>query len=506
MNILKLTFSLLLLLFFYTNGFAQKKSWEWAIPLGNKIFTYEKYSEGLVQIRAEDPKSGNYLRGFMDEKGQIIIKPIYDWAESFSDGLALVSDQKMYFFINKKGEEVSPKFESAKSFSENLAAVKTDEKYGYINTLGEWIIKPTYQLAAKFSEGLAAVKIDGRYVYINTKGEIILDHKYLISDEFSEGLISIKNEEDQYGYMNKKGEIVIPCQYKASGDFSEGMALVGQSYDAYGFIDKKGTLVIPFQYSAASHFSQGLAAVKLYGKHGYINKKGKMVIPAKYDEALDFSEGLALVRLYKGNTKYMLDGYINIWGEEVIPIKFHQSLSFSNGLAKVYTEEKEGYIRYIPKYATPLELPNTADWEIHDLGNIINGLQIKLPKGTKTYNYETNNGISIFINDVISNAIEIEGLNTLDIKNERNWLDNSPSRWGLTWLIDHENEAYYTGLDLTAPKGHQITHSCYAQKFIGGKKFILNIDGITIDGSNVNNLSQEDCLMYLAAFRSLQIK
>ena len=53
----------------------------------------------------------------------------------FNDGLVEKDDDK-YGYINKKGDYViNPQFDAADSFSEGLAAVEDDDEYGYINKI-----------------------------------------------------------------------------------------------------------------------------------------------------------------------------------------------------------------------------------------------------------------------------------------------------------------------------------------------------------------------------------
>jgi hypothetical protein len=62
-------------------------------------------------------------------------------------------------FIDKTGNIViKPQFNSAWKFSQGLAAVFIGDKVGYIDKMGNIVIKPQFNSAWKFSEGLAAVQ------------------------------------------------------------------------------------------------------------------------------------------------------------------------------------------------------------------------------------------------------------------------------------------------------------------------------------------------------------
>ena len=91
---------------------------------------------------------------------KIVSKYTYDQAFPFSEGLARVSRNGYWGFINKNGEEViRPRYIHAKDFSEGLASVSLakieteedgyvrykDEKYGMINSNGKTIIDFNYE-------------------------------------------------------------------------------------------------------------------------------------------------------------------------------------------------------------------------------------------------------------------------------------------------------------------------------------------------------------------------
>src|SRR5262249_14998357 len=141
------------------------------------------------------------------------------------------------------------KYDWAESFSEGLAAAEIGDKWGYIDKTGEFVIPPQYEVAKKFSEGLAAVKIDGKFKFIDKTGKDIIQTPFHFVGEFSEGRAKVQDDNGYYGYIDKEGKIVIPLQFfPLVADFLHGYALV-QIPDGdfqktlqskYGYIDKQG--------------------------------------------------------------------------------------------------------------------------------------------------------------------------------------------------------------------------------------------------------------------------
>ena len=191
-------------------------------PGGVRLSISSGFFEGLAVAYTVDggeaaPAS---LAGYVDASGVLVIKPQFNVAGEFSDGLAAVGigendDAMKYGYIDKTGAwVVQPQFWSADPFSEGLArvAVKVEDgvKIGFIDKTGAWAVEPRFDDAHSFSEGLAIVW-----------------------------------ENDQCGYIDKAGTVVIPIDYQIAGfDFSGGAARVGGGFDGSpSYIDKTGRVI-----------------------------------------------------------------------------------------------------------------------------------------------------------------------------------------------------------------------------------------------------------------------
>ncbi|NOV04747.1 hypothetical protein GC097_32785 [Paenibacillus sp. LMG 31457] len=220
-------------------------------------------SEGLVLV--QDDKTEMY--GYIDRNGKIIIPIQYHEASSFSDGLALVKNDKHYQYIDKTGKVLidASQYISGKSFSEGLAAVAVQNKdrstveYGYIDTKGNMKIEPKYARAYSFSEGLAKVCV-GDSINEYSIGYIDENGAYKIGptlndsyDEtlISEGLVPIANGAG--GYMNKDGKVSIApvvtkdndnyLKHNMAEEFRNGIAKVSLSDGRIGYIDRTGRYI-----------------------------------------------------------------------------------------------------------------------------------------------------------------------------------------------------------------------------------------------------------------------
>ncbi|MGG3281020.1 WG repeat-containing protein [Paenibacillus solani] len=262
---------------------------------GNKLFECLKNKCGplyegraLFMDESRTPDGTRVTRyGYLNEQGEVAIKPIYHKAFNFSEGLARVNQGKASGFINTKGELVIPyRYSETFDFSEGKAVVKLSAKgkYGYIDTSGKMVISPQFDYAKQFSEDTAVVSVNGKYGYINSKGDYLLKPQFTNAQPFSEGLAFVERNGASF-YINKKGEKIIQF-IKAGGTFSGGLAPASRGR-TYGFIDKSGFFVIKPQFEWADSFYGDLAKVYLHTAisedyiEGYIDRRGNILWPPK---------------------------------------------------------------------------------------------------------------------------------------------------------------------------------------------------------------------------------
>ncbi|MFN8114970.1 MAG: WG repeat-containing protein [Bacteroidia bacterium] len=107
--------------------------------LAPKYLWLSNYSEGFVIFN-----DGGLKSGFMDLNGNVLIKPIFNRAYPFSNGLACVHSNGKCGYINTKGEIViEQNFTWGTPFKNGVATVTTkDDLYGLINEEGKFVFGP----------------------------------------------------------------------------------------------------------------------------------------------------------------------------------------------------------------------------------------------------------------------------------------------------------------------------------------------------------------------------
>jgi|GEM_PF-626606 len=198
------------------------------LKIPHKFEVADSFSEGLAAVKyssrpektmqiaapfnfpAKDEQVIPAKFGYINHEGQFVVKPNFDFALPFTEGLAgfgfrlsqteLLARKEKYVwdpgkdsptkwgFIDRSGTIVIPaKFDQVGAFSLGRAAIQISGKWGFIDHTGKVICAPKFEDARSFSEGLAAVKIDGKYGYIDRNGKMIIEPKYWKAGSFSDG-------------------------------------------------------------------------------------------------------------------------------------------------------------------------------------------------------------------------------------------------------------------------------------------------------------------------------
>ena len=289
--------------------------------------------------------------GYIDQAGQVVIQPQFNFASEFSEGLAVVKIDHKSGYITESGQIViQPQFIEAYNFSEGLAAVRIVsmwgysyiDKFGYIDKSGQIAIQPQFDQTSSFSKGLAAINIDNNWGYIDQTGQVVIQPQFNEALHFSEELASV-NIGTKWGYIDQTGRVIIPMKFDEALPFSEGLAAVWSNKKS-GYIDKTGQVVVQPQFDYAFSFYEGLAAVQINKKWGYINQTGEVVIQLQFDFAGGFAEGLAVVKI--GDQC----GYIDQTGQVIIQPQFYFAFNFSEGMALVMLGKDCRYIDKTGKF------------------------------------------------------------------------------------------------------------------------------------------------------------
>jgi len=206
----------------------------YTLPAGYDVADYGFDSNGIIIVC--DQTTENCFYGLYDVYGRQVVECKYRRIEHCDGDNYLVCDENGFWgFITKDGKQITAcMYVDAETFSDGLAVVSDGNAWGVIDESGNEVMDYTWNSfaplkAANFDTnvgssayafGVAAAQYGEYWALIDAKGEI----KFAIKSEtcpfgsLSGGLVSFC-ENELWGLMNSSGQIVVEPQFKGLGVF-----------------------------------------------------------------------------------------------------------------------------------------------------------------------------------------------------------------------------------------------------------------------------------------------
>lgn len=317
------------------------------------------------------PVKKNGKCGLIDSAYNVITPVIYDYCiPAFREGLARVNRDKLWGYIDSTGKEVIPCiYEDAEEFKDGIAVVTKDGKPYCINTKGkrdtcsrkpeEWWNKREINPQWRYINGYDVVHRGHLYGVVDSTGQIVVPLIY----ERIEGIGSLTNQNKRgysqeyykaqrfgkYGIIDVNGNELLPFVYDDISGYgtTSGCRMV-KNDKKWGMVNASWEEIVPCIYDGISMGwdARYVTIMNYVGgeysgkqKNGLMDMSGKIIVPMIYDQIWQFKNNRALVQ------KDSLFGFIDTAGNVVIPIKFQRLNSeFHNGLCLAYQNGKAGFI------------------------------------------------------------------------------------------------------------------------------------------------------------------
>lgn len=319
--------------------------------IDSKGKTIVEFEYGLISPHAgglivSKKKSGKYLRGFVSEKGQVIIPAEYQQVVSLNEKHLAVSDTKNQFAIyDTEGNSLTDfAYEYIRPYREAYYLVGQYNHQGLLSTNMELIIPPLYKDLQFYDHQIIATSYtqwdlhEGdtyQATFYFDDINFLEDRKLSNSADGKTGIVTWQNEylsflEDES--IEQSNEHVVVTRnslgrlkvYDSKGSslfrdsfeevqlynqvlFAKNNQADGHSWAAYNFQGKKINLS---NYQSFQKISDTFFEAKRNDKIGLIGSNGKEVSPFLYDELSEFENDCAIA-LY--NNGYGLINTNGLW-------------------------------------------------------------------------------------------------------------------------------------------------------------------------------------------------
>lgn len=170
-------------------------------------FGCSQSQQNLHQVHPLFPIVLDGKSGFIDGTGKIVIRPQFEQAYWFDEGIGVVAVGHQWRIVGNQGNIQGSVQSSTLIFGEGLAAADGNEKWGYVDEQGNSVIKFQFDKANVFSEGLAAVEKGNKWGYIDKNGRIVCDFQFDEAGNFRNGLAAV-GVGDKTGYIDKTGRMI----------------------------------------------------------------------------------------------------------------------------------------------------------------------------------------------------------------------------------------------------------------------------------------------------------
>lgn len=281
--------------------------------------------------------------GFIDEKGKFVIKPMYDGATDFHEGLAVVSKNDSVYFINKKNKNpFGLVFKDALVFRNGIAPVKINHQWFFINRQGQ-TISGAFDEINELRDQVYVVKIGDKYGALDQFGKVIIEPKFSKLGDFKNGYAYF-SEKGLYGFVSKEGKIHRP-EFEWISDFNKERIAVFQQNNKYGLINAYGEVLLTPTYDLILKTDSSVFVIVAAGEYGFFSSSGCFIHSVQYnfqkEKPADYYIKGNLFRLIKNEEQAFADEN----GKLIVNYGAYQEINFpSDQLMRVKQKNKYGYL------------------------------------------------------------------------------------------------------------------------------------------------------------------
>ena len=344
----------------YPEAYQNIEAWKLLFSLSVKEFSFDEL-KSFVREYPEFPLKTSILNelelnklllypyqhgdfsGFIDAKGKFVIKPMYDAASDFYEGLSVVSKNDSVYFINKQNVNPFGKiYSDALVFKNGIAPVKQNNKWFFINRQGQSISR-TYDEINELSDNVYVVKLGDKYGALDHFGQTILEPKFDKLGDFKNDY-AYYMEKGSYGFVSRNGA-VHKAEFEWISDFNGQQIAIIQQNNKYGLINVVGKKILEAECDQILKTNSSVFILISNNFYGFFSSEGCFITPVTYDfikeKPTEYYTDGTLFKLQKKTEQSIVDAN----GHVYINFGAYQEINFPcNDLMRVKQKNKFGYL------------------------------------------------------------------------------------------------------------------------------------------------------------------
>jgi hypothetical protein len=267
-------------------------------------------------------EGGKAKYGYINTKGDFILQPIYDYANDFSEGIAIVMQGEKYLAIDESGAVIFENDNTISSFRNGVASFAMTNHdvwlYGYVDKSGQVIIEPQFIYAGSFNDkdqAYVTLPNGKTYELIDKSGKVLASYELELGNNyvssFEDGyVIYYDSESMKYGASTLTGDTILEPKYSDIAYLGSNLFAVKspdmefyQATNAPSAIyNSKGEQLTDYTFYDLAHYSNGYTSASDDSSVFFLDSSGQEVT------SLPSYDGSGKLKLFGSVVKAEIDG------------------------------------------------------------------------------------------------------------------------------------------------------------------------------------------------------
>ena len=241
----------------------------------------------LLKIEYYPFSDSSGLFGYTDSIGKWLIKPTYDDAGFFYNGIAGVEQNGKLGLINKKNEQIVDFIFDEIETDKELFVVSSNDHLGIINRNGDFIFDTIFEDISILDEGFICAQKDSLYAFYDRNGKPLTQEVYDDVLNFKNGVCPVSIN-GQKGLLNKDMKLLIPCMYEGIYIYSDSTFITINKDELRQLRNANGKIINDSLFQEIHPLVNGFAICIKDNRIGYLNHKGVQIIGNMYEAFIDY--------------------------------------------------------------------------------------------------------------------------------------------------------------------------------------------------------------------------